>query len=42
MEYNVARESFPASALAGAFGFTEAAAYVAAAEAERAPVRVAL
>jgi LemA protein len=42
MEYNVARESFPASALAGAFGFTEAAAYEAAIESERAPVRVAL
>jgi len=42
MEYNVARESFPASALAGTFGFTEAAPYEAATEAERAPVRVAL
>lgn len=42
MEYNVARESFPASALAGPFGFTEAAPYQAATEAERAPVRVAL
>lgn len=42
MEYNVARESFPASALTGTFGFTEAAPYEAASETERAPVRVAL
>ncbi|HVI75268.1 MAG TPA: LemA family protein [Anaeromyxobacteraceae bacterium] len=42
MEYNVARESFPASAIAGTFGFTEAAPYEAATEVERAPVRVAL
>ncbi len=42
MEYNVARESFPASALAAGFGFTEAAPYQVASEAERAPVRVAL
>ncbi|GEJ58560.1 LemA family protein [Anaeromyxobacter diazotrophicus] len=42
MEYNVGRESFPASALAGTFGFTEAAPYESASETERAPVRVAL
>jgi len=40
MAYNVARESFPGSVLAGAFAFTEAAPYQAATEAERAPVRV--
>jgi LemA protein len=42
MEYNVARESFPASAIAATFGFTEAAPYEAATEVERASVRVAL
>jgi LemA protein len=42
MDYNVARESFPGNLLAGTFGFVEAAPYEVAAEAERAPVRVAL
>lgn len=42
MDYNVARESFPGNLLAGSFGFREAAPYEVAAEAERAPVRVAL
>ena len=42
MDYNVARESFPGNVLAGSFGFREAAQYEVAAEAERAPVRVAL
>jgi len=41
MSYNVSRESFPGSVVAGSFGFTEAAPYDAATESERAPVRVA-
>jgi LemA protein len=41
MAYNVARESFPGSVLAGSFGFIEAAPYEVATEAERAPVKVA-
>jgi len=39
-EYNVARESFPGTILAGSFGFREAAAYETAAAAEREPVKV--
>jgi LemA protein len=41
MSYNVAREAFPGNLVAGRFGFTEAAAYQAASEADRAAPRVA-
>jgi LemA protein len=40
MSYNVARESFPGTLVAGSFGFLEAAVYEAASAAERAPVKV--
>jgi LemA protein len=40
MDYNVARESFPGTVVAGPFGFREAAPYESASAAEREPVKV--